>query len=1053
MRPIDSALDPSLAGEALGRLVEGLTARLQAGEPLKLAGVLRDHPEHAGPLARMWPALLALADLSSAPNGEGGDAGPAEAALVGTLGDYRIVREVGRGGMGVVYEAEQISLGRRVALKVLPFAATMDPKHLQRFHNEARAAASLQHPNIVQVFAVGCDRAVDFYAMQYIDGQTLADVVAARRGAAAVAVPRDQDTAPAAAAETEPGPRGAADWRLAAGWGVQAAEALEHAHQTGVVHRDVKPANLILDGRGKLYVTDFGLARLGVDAGLTMTGDVLGTLRYMAPEQALAKHGLVDHRADVYSLGATLYELVALRPAVEGEDREEVLRRIAFEEPPRLRAVVAGAPADLETILAKALAREPQDRYATAQELADDLRRFLEDRPILARRQPWPQRVRKWVRRHRAVVRAAAVSLAVALAVGAGLLWREREGTLAALHDAETQRARAEARELLVREHLYAADVIRAYDAWRKAELAQAVELLARHRPSDGQGDLRGFEWFYLWRLAHAERRVAIRVGEAVYHVRFSPDGQHLGSADKVGEVNLIDLRTGKGVAGFHPGGEANWVDFSPDGRLLATAGGAGKVKVWDRNSKAHLHTLAAHSGEAVAAVFSPDGKAIASGGNDGLVKLWDVRTGQALATMVGHSSRVEWLGFTPDGKTLASVSTDGTARLWDVASRRLRHTLKDKGIYYGGALTPDGRTLATAGHPIVLWDVQTGRKRAELPRSASTTLAFLDDQWLASTSAAPGYHRDVEVWSVPRGEVETVFNRHRDRVWCVDFSRDGRLLASASKDQTVELCDWRRSGECVGLGGRAQPIVALAYAPDGRTLAVGHGDGLVRVWDVAARRACGERKCGAPVTALAFDADGRHLAVAVQGAGVQLWDPAGRDAGKALPGPPGGARVLALSPGARVQATAGAGGGLRLWDVATGTPRGAVPGGGAAATAAAVSPDGRLLLVGDEHGPLRWHDLVTGGTRAATQDACPAPLAVAVSPDGRTLATGGRGSQVQLWNAASGQGLFGLQYATNQAITAVAFAPDGRALASAGDLGEDRSQLLLWPANEPDPP
>jgi serine/threonine protein kinase len=445
-------------------LVEELTAKLQDGTPFDVEAYLADHPEHAERLRALLPALRMLAAVSeSGPDGSAlPPAGESAGEPPGTLGDFRILREVGRGGMGIVYEAEQISLGRRVALKVLPFAATMDPRQLQRFHNEARAAASLHHEHIVPVYYVGCERAVHFYAMQFIEGQSLAQLIAAQGpGSRGLGLPepgdatalyraspaKDSPASPApdartvAAASTQAAPRDAACFRRFAEWGIQAAEALEHAHSLGIVHRDVKPANLMVDGRVKLWVADFGLARTVNDAGLTMSGDLLGTLRYMSPEQALARHGLVDHRTDVYSLGATLYELLTGRPAVEGKDRQEILKRIADGEPPR--AADSGVPADLETIVLKALAKEPAERYATAQELADDLRRFLEHRPIRARRPTWLQRLRKGARRHQAVVTAAATTLAVALALSTVVIWRERDGTLTALHDAKIQRDEA----------------------------------------------------------------------------------------------------------------------------------------------------------------------------------------------------------------------------------------------------------------------------------------------------------------------------------------------------------------------------------------------------------------------------------------------------------------------------------------------------------------------------------------------------------------------------------------------------------------------------------
>jgi serine/threonine protein kinase len=370
---------------------------------------------------------------------EAGDVNPE-----GPLGDFRLVREVGRGGMGVVYEAIQISLGRRVALKVLPLAAALDAKQLQRFKNEAQAAAHLHHQNIVPVYGVGCERGVHYYAMQFIDGRTLAAMIAELRrlqGIGDVDVPPSTICAnavangetvatPVAALSTERSSCGPAHFRAAATLGVQAAQALEYAHQMGVVHRDIKPANLLVDGRGSLWVTDFGLAHCQSFCGLTMTGDLIGTLRYMSPEQALAQRVVIDHRTDIYSLGVTLYELLTLVPPFDGPDRQKLLQQLAFEEPKSPRRLNQAIPVELETIVLKSMEKNPVDRYATAQELADDLRRYLEHKPIQARRPSVLVRLRKWSYRHRGAVSAAVASALLVLAATSGIIalkWREAE--------------------------------------------------------------------------------------------------------------------------------------------------------------------------------------------------------------------------------------------------------------------------------------------------------------------------------------------------------------------------------------------------------------------------------------------------------------------------------------------------------------------------------------------------------------------------------------------------------------------------------------------------
>lgn len=364
------------------------------------------------------------------------------------LGDFLLHREVGRGGMGVVYEAEQVSLGRRVALKVLPFAVGLDARQLQRFKNEAQAAALLQHPNIVPVYAVGSERGAHYYAMQFIDGRSLAAWVDDWRqqpdiphALTALPAPRAPEGSPPSQPCRRAG--GSPFVRRMAQLGVQAARALEYAHQQGVVHRDIKPANLLLDEHGELWITDFGLALFHSGGDVTKTGELVGTLRYMSPEQALAQRGLVDHRTDVYSLGVTLYELLTLCTAFPGREGHELLYQIAHKDPVPPRSINRDVPVDLETVLLKATAKNPADRYATAGDLADDLQRVLEDRPIQARRAGLLDKLSRWARRHRPVVAAALAVLflgAIGSTAAAVLIAREQAETKAA-YERERQRA------------------------------------------------------------------------------------------------------------------------------------------------------------------------------------------------------------------------------------------------------------------------------------------------------------------------------------------------------------------------------------------------------------------------------------------------------------------------------------------------------------------------------------------------------------------------------------------------------------------------------------
>jgi serine/threonine protein kinase/Flp pilus assembly protein TadD len=454
--------------DAVGKLAESFLARYRNGERPSLSEYTEKHPELAEQIRDLFPALVVMEELG-APEGSragtGGGASPGKHSLPEELGEYRILREVGRGGMGIVYEAVQQSLGRHVALKVFSFHGLLPPTHLERFRREARAAACLHHPNIVPVYGVGEHAGVHFYAMQFIQGRGLDEVLKeVKRLRDCKAPPSTPEAAPPVSsghgtATTMAGSSSgtaltsqseAQYFRSVAHMGVQVATGLDHAHQQGIVHRDVKPSNLLLDARGTVWITDFGLAKAEGTDELTHTGDIVGTLRYMAPERL---RGWSDPRSDVYALGITLYELLTLCPAFAESSRPRLIERVAHEDPPAPRKIDRLIPRDLETIVLKAIDKEPGRRYATAGELSDDLIRFLAGEPVRARRIGMWERGAKWIRRRPAVAALLAVCAIAGLLAALGAFWTVHDREVrSALLEEEVTRALQEAQTFYLRD-------------------------------------------------------------------------------------------------------------------------------------------------------------------------------------------------------------------------------------------------------------------------------------------------------------------------------------------------------------------------------------------------------------------------------------------------------------------------------------------------------------------------------------------------------------------------------------------------------------------------
>jgi serine/threonine protein kinase/WD40 repeat protein len=895
-------------------LAEEFLERYRKGQRPPLREYIERHPDLAGEIREVFPAMammehIALADESLEGDATG-DLPVRRPPPLEQLGDYRIVREVGRGGMGVVYEAEQVSLGRHVALKVLPPQMLRDAKTRRRFEREARAAAKLHHTNIVPVFGVGEQGETPYYVMQFIQGQGLdcvleelkrlraggpgvpaaaalstvgrdvsaADVARSLMTGRLDAQPTDASTAAngngqglastagsdsahasshSSSSLTLPGgepARGKARrqtyWQGVGRIGIQVADALAYAHGQGIVHRDIKPSNLLLDTHGIVWVTDFGLAKTDDQQNLTHTGDILGTLRYMPPE---AFGGKVDSRGDVYALGLTLYEMLAFRPAFDEKERGRLVKQVTGEAPAPLQKLNPEVPRDLETIVQKAIEREPSHRYVSASELADDLRRFVDDEPIRARRTSYAERLARWGRRNPALAALSGTVGLLALVVMCGLWYgnasarralkvqtelrseaderarqaaaaeaRARTEALRADAKAEDARRAAAAAEAAnesltsaqdsLRRILYATQLNLAQVAWDSGIPSRTLDLLEATRPRPGESDFRGFEWSYFRRQALGELAVRKLPGFQAESISRSGEGRAL-SADGALFASvqvpqgrrkpplLIIQETATGrlrrqiplptlMTPSLGSSIAASLAFSADGSRLALAS-------YLRDYSSSRFDTEARSFGVHAFVWSlADGREL-------LHDSWSSadRMSTLNIALSRDGSRVALTSYFLE-RSLGRWAFSGDLRVLDVASGRERvHLASASEGYYYFAISPDGRLVAATAwsgwsggtfeltQRLVVHDIESGRPRTDL--------------------------EDLGIQ--PAG---------------VHFSPDGRLLAVTTRDRglaaSLVLCDLQ-TGRPVAtehLPTALGILPRVAFSPDGRLLILASSSG-----------------------------------------------------------------------------------------------------------------------------------------------------------------------------------------------------------------------------------
>ena len=1148
-------------------VAEAFLARFRSGQRPSIDEYAARQPELADQIRELLPALVMVEqdltiDRDPAPTGPRPPLAPFRERR---LGDYRILREVGRGGMGVVYEAEQVSLGRRVALKVLPGHHSGDGLGLERFRREAKAAARLHHTNIVPVFEVGSDGDVAYYAMQCIQGQGLDQVideltrlrdrepgpgrakspgpteaVAATdmvgppvgriaeslllgRIAAEASAPipdpstadpevteridRDATRSPGLALASR-GPerplagatsgsrallpggsevsttylsgRRATFFRSVAGIGRQAAQGLAYAHAGGIVHRDIKPSNLLLDHAGVVWIADFGLAKAD-DDGLTQSGDILGTLRYMAPERF---RGAGDARADIYALGMTLYELLTLRPAYESADRLKLIERIKNEEPARPRLIDPRIPRDLETIVLKAMDKLPERRYATAEALSEDLRRFLADEPIKARQIGASERYWRWARRNPVVATLGGVLSAVLVMATIGSLLTaarfadlaERQGNSATAErsariDADLARTTAdEARKAAETSRTAAlAETYRAMLSevkalrsghqlgWREEALANLARLAVMPTPRRDLVELRDEAAASIGEFDVVEVARLEGLRGSAWSLDFSPDSRSLVAATMNGDLHLYDVaRRRHSWQVADPRGEQSptgWprpadprchVQFLHDGSLARTTW-SHRVEFLDPSGGPSARpSIEGGQAQAVNLKVDRGGRWLAIGWNDGRIDLHDADT---LALRRSCRGNPDIFALSPDGNWLAFAGPDKSVQVTPTDREVAPITVgRAHRAITSVTFSPDGTTLACSSWDMTttLWDVNRREERVTLRghKEKATDVAFSPDgDWVATTS----HDYTARLWDARTGQTLAVLPA-RYFAQSVKFSPDGQYLAIAVTNRTASLHRIQGRRERRWLAGHAFGAFGVAFHPTRPLLASGADDHDAVLWDVETARPVRRWTHESGLDGVAFSPDGSILACGgvdalgdVKRSEIRLWNTDTGSSIRALPGHAAGVLALAFDGTGRRLATGDKGGVLILWDAATGRPLRREVVGPSPIRSIAFLDEGRRLVTSATDGPIVVYDLggsgpprrvvVPGGARRFVVDRTRNDLIVAGS--GNVL------TRFSLGDFAPGQRL---SKGHDGVIESLAIAPGGRLLATGGD---DRRIIL----------